>query len=435
MSQDNRAFLRETDIFAILSAEELDTLCDDIDVRTLPKKQTAIAQGDGGNSLFIVTSGTLSVFINDGDANVHVGTLTEGDFFGEMSLLTGTPRTATVQATTVSTVIEVTKSRLAPLMQAHGELAALMGSALSIRQNSNLKTLMEFEHPGVHPGVDTEKETVAAQFTFRIKTFFELPTSIWGKAVDGLSGMSFGGPLGFAMGGKDTPAPDFNSSSSSDERQIAFTTAIIVLAAKMTAAGGAYSQREIAMLKAEFDIPAGDMANVTRIYNRAQGSPKGFEPYARQIKELFSDQKTVLEELAGTLIRIARSDHAKSDHARSDPASSDMAGTSKMLAFAAQISGIFGFSTQEFERLKTINEQRTTPGTAPNQSNYRAVLSISEDATPKEAKLAYHKLVRENHPDKLISDGMPEEFVKQANEKLSMINVAYEQYQSAQAGP
>ena len=54
------------------------------------------------------------------------------------------------------------------------------------------------------------------------------------------------------------------------------------------------------------------------------------------------------------------------------------------------------------------------------------VLGIAPDAPDDELKAAYRKLVRENHPDTLIAQGMPEEFVAVANEKLAAINGAYD---------
>ena len=48
--------------------------------------------------------------------------------------------------------------------------------------------------------------------------------------------------------------------------------------------------------------------------------------------------------------------------------------------------------------------------------------NISDDGL----KTTYRTLVRENHPDKLIAEGMPEELVELANEKLAVINDAYE---------
>jgi len=405
--------LGNADIFAVLNRDELECLSHELVLTELASGQDAVTQGDGGSSLFLIISGHMSVVIVDAGTPVDVGDLHEGDFFGEMSLLTGTPRSATVRAISATTLIEVTKRQLAPLMQRHDELASLMGRALSERQGSNLKTLMEFERPSA----EIEKETIAAQLSWRIQKFFDLPTSIWGKAVDGIAGFSIRGPLGFVLGRSDDAASGINLSATPDDRQVAFTTAIIVLAAKMTAAGGSYSQREVTQLQEIFDIPASDMANVTRIYNRAQGNARGFEPYAQQIAELFSDQRTVLEELIGTLLRVSRSGQS---------------GTEEMLGVIEQISGLFGFSAEEFNRLKTLNPHKATSGSMDDAPDFRTILSIPDGATPGEAKRAYHKLVMKNHPDKLISEGMPEEFIKQANDKLALINIAYEQYQAAQ---
>jgi DnaJ like chaperone protein len=54
------------------------------------------------------------------------------------------------------------------------------------------------------------------------------------------------------------------------------------------------------------------------------------------------------------------------------------------------------------------------------------VLGVPEDADEATAKAAYRRLARENHPDRLIAEGMPAEFVALANEKMAAINEAYE---------
>lgn len=415
-SVDISAHLQAADIFACLDAPELQELADSAEVRTFNPGQAAVTQGESGSSLFVVTSGRLSVYIDDGGSSVYVGDLWDGEFFGEMSLLTGTPRTATVQAANTATVIEVTKLSLAPLMQRHGELASLMGSTLSERQSSNLKTLMEFEPEERQ----FEQERSAAQFSFRIRNFFELPTNIWSKAVDGIGSFSFGGPLGHVLGKANDENTNSKKSGENLERgqgkQVAFTTAIITLAAKMAAAGGSYSQREISQLQKEFDIPAGDMANVTRIFNRAQGSAKGVEPYAQQIAQLFKEQPAVLEELIGTLLNVATG-----------------AGTAhpKSLEVIEKTATVFGFTSLEFDRIRSMRQQNRSATSPAEGPHYLTVLSLTEQATPAEAKRAYHKLAMENHPDRLVSEGLPEELIKQANDKLVLINTAYEQFCAA----
>ena len=54
-------------------------------------------------------------------------------------------------------------------------------------------------------------------------------------------------------------------------------------------------------------------------------------------------------------------------------------------------------------------------------------MGVHRTITDDDLKMAYRALVRENHPDKLIAEGLPEELVQLANEKLAAINDAYDQ--------
>ncbi|MGL5674846.1 MAG: DnaJ domain-containing protein [Cellulosilyticaceae bacterium] len=67
---------------------------------------------------------------------------------------------------------------------------------------------------------------------------------------------------------------------------------------------------------------------------------------------------------------------------------------------------------------------------APSQSDqikkYCEVLGVAEDATMAEIKKAYRKLAKEYHPDKYAAEGMPEQYMAFANQKISEINEAYE---------
>jgi len=62
------------------------------------------------------------------------------------------------------------------------------------------------------------------------------------------------------------------------------------------------------------------------------------------------------------------------------------------------------------------------------------VLGITPDATDDEIKAAHRSLVLENHPDRLIAKGMPEEFVNVANERLAKINAAHDRIRQMRAG-
>ena len=90
---------------------------------------------------------------------------------------------------------------------------------------------------------------------------------------------------------------------------MAFTLAVIVLGAKMAKADGSVSAQEIQAFKEVFHVPEQDMQNVGKIFNQAKKDSKGFEPYARQIAELFKNRRKALEDLLDGLFHIAKADN------------------------------------------------------------------------------------------------------------------------------
>ncbi|MCC3861384.1 DnaJ domain-containing protein [Emcibacteraceae bacterium Y4] len=62
----------------------------------------------------------------------------------------------------------------------------------------------------------------------------------------------------------------------------------------------------------------------------------------------------------------------------------------------------------------------------PDESDPYTVLGVSHDASDKEIKSAYRKQIKEHHPDLLMAQGVPEELIDVANEKMTAINDAYD---------
>ena len=239
--------------------------------------------------------------------------------------------------------------------------------------------------------------------------------SIWGKIIGGVAGFAIGGPIGAILGGVAGHAVDKAraaeaggsiSSASMGERQIAFTTAVVVLCAKMAKSDGHVTTDEIAAFKRIFQIPPEEQENVGRLFNQARQEATGFEPYAQQIASLFSHEPAVLEEILGALFVIARAD------GKIHPAE---------LRFVEQTATIFGFNQHQFEQLKAIHL-----GSGESGSDAYEVLGLKTDATDAEIKKTYRKLIREYHPDTLIAQGLPQEFIDLANDKMSAINAAYD---------
>jgi small-conductance mechanosensitive channel len=99
--------LSAVDIFAPLSVEETSMLAQAAVSHVFAQGETVIRAGDPGSSMFVVHSGRVCVQINDQGKLRTVATLNEGDFFGEMALFTGEPRTANVVALEETEVLEI----------------------------------------------------------------------------------------------------------------------------------------------------------------------------------------------------------------------------------------------------------------------------------------------------------------------------------------
>ena len=234
--------------------------------------------------------------------------------------------------------------------------------------------------------------------------------AIWGKIIGGAAGFALGGPLGALLGAAAGHALDRKHDSvdfgraSHDQREIAFTLAVIALSAKMAKVDGQVTRDEVNAFKQLFHIPPTEIKNVGNIFNEATKSTDGFEQYAEQVAAMFKHQPSVLEELLGGLFHIAKADGVV------HPAE---------IQFLQKVASIFGFDEHSFERIRAshIPDKQTSP---------YEILGVNPNADDDEVKSAYRKLSRENHPDSLMAQGMPQEFIDIANEKMAAINSAYD---------
>lgn len=235
--------------------------------------------------------------------------------------------------------------------------------------------------------------------------------SIWGKVIGGVAGFAMGGPLGALLGAvaghaldKAHGSPATGRPSREEQRQVAFTLAVIALGAKMAKADGQVTRDEVDAFKQMFHIPPNEVNNVAKIFDRAKTSTAGFEQYAQQVANMFPHEPAVLEELLGGLFLIAKADGVV------HPAEMD---------YLKRVSDIFGFDQHTFERITATHE-------APDKADPYEVLGLTSAATDSEVKAAYRTLIHENHPDKLMAQGLPQEFIDLANEKMAAINAAYD---------
>ncbi len=244
--------------------------------------------------------------------------------------------------------------------------------------------------------------------------------SVWGKVIGGVAGFAVGGPIGAVIGAVaghhvvDKPKQDQQPEMlGAEAKQVAFTTAVIVLAAKMAKADGHVSRDEVNAFKQVFHIPPNEMSAVGKIFDEAKATAHGYEPYAEQIGDMFRGERAVLEELIGALFHIAKADGQIHPNE---------------VQFVRRVALLFGFTDADFHRLQTIH-LAGWGGEGGRQSapdDAYEILGVSKSASDDDIKKAHRALVRENHPDTLMAKGMPQEFIDLANEKLAAINDAYD---------
>jgi small-conductance mechanosensitive channel/CRP-like cAMP-binding protein len=127
--------LRRQAIFQCLTEKQLEKLTSSSRPQRFGRLERIITQGMNGTSMFVLVEGEAEVLVSDaGDNEALVATLRTGDCFGEMSLLTGASRSATVVARTDCEVLEIEKEDLGVLLADNPELMKALSDLLAQRQ-------------------------------------------------------------------------------------------------------------------------------------------------------------------------------------------------------------------------------------------------------------------------------------------------------------
>lgn len=234
--------------------------------------------------------------------------------------------------------------------------------------------------------------------------------SIFGKIVGAGVGLAIGGPIGLLIGAVaghyayDEDSFKIRERVSTQTNQVAFTMGVIALSAKMAKADGQVTSDEVRAFNKVFDVEEGERVNVQKIFELAHQDVAGYDLYAKQLVTIFGEKNQTLEDVLDGLFFIAMADGVM------HPAELD---------YLKHVADIFGFAGPDF---RTIKERHL----GPDQSDPYVILGVEHTASDDEIKKAYRTLVRENHPDRAIARGVPEEMVALANERLAAINTAYD---------
>lgn len=242
-----------------------------------------------------------------------------------------------------------------------------------------------------------------------------------GKMIGGTIGFALGGPLGAIAGAAfghtfvDKKETAYLSSrpgtqdtlSSNEQAQLVFFTAAFSMLAKISKADGKITDNEIStiekFMKHDLGLDANGQQTAINIFRQAVNSPEPFEAFATQFYSVFNTQPHIIELMMDILLRVSASDGKISSQEEN------------MLLSAVRI---FNYSSADYKRHQSKYVKQSNP--------YYSVLKCDETASNEEIKKQYRKLVVEYHPDKIQAKGLPEEFIKFANDKFKEIQHAYD---------
>jgi len=237
---------------------------------------------------------------------------------------------------------------------------------------------------------------------------------IIGKLVGGALGFALGGPIGAIAGAVFGHAFDKPADSSPEMRlsygessQITFFVATFSMLGKLARTDGQVSREEMDAVRQfmtyDLNLSPESQQVAANIFMTAQESPESFESFASQFYGQFHVQPQMLELMMDILLRVSVSDGGLKPSEE------------RLIQSAASI---FGFSSPQYAAMRSRY--------ASDVNKYYAVLGCTSGDTNEQIKKQYRKLVSEYHPDKIISKGLPDEFIKFANDKFNEIQEAYE---------
>lgn len=125
---DPEELLRKVPLFAGIPEKEFDKLADLLEHQTIPAGTSIVRQGGRGDALYLMARGVVRVSREEDGAERDLATLFAGDFFGEMALLTGEPRSATCRAVTPCALYRLTRSDFGEVRRTHPSIQAALAA-------------------------------------------------------------------------------------------------------------------------------------------------------------------------------------------------------------------------------------------------------------------------------------------------------------------
>ena len=243
----------------------------------------------------------------------------------------------------------------------------------------------------------------------------------FGKLSLGTLGLLLGGPLGAIAGAalghvlvdkkmdfgeptsRQIPGPEFRPA---EQTQAAYFVSLFSILGKLSKADGVVTKDEIVVVQGFIDgLPMDEREKqfARQVFNEAKNTPYSIEDFAVQLYRATQHQPAVLVSFFDLLFKIAAADGTL--HPAEETA-------------LRNIQGIFKINDRQYDDIKAVYFQ-------DNDKHYKT-LNCTPSSSDEEIKSNYRKLVKEFHPDTIISKGLPEEFIDFAEKRFHEIQESYE---------
>ena len=248
--------------------------------------------------------------------------------------------------------------------------------------------------------------------------------SWFGKLTFGTMGLLFGGPLGAiacaALGhmlvdnktgfaGQATRSIPGPGIGQTEQAQAAYFVSLFSILGKMSKIDGVVTDDEIVVVQNFINgLPMEEREKqfARQVFNEAKDSRYAIEDFANQLYQAIRSQPSLAVAFFDLLFKIAAAD------GKLHPAEETA---------LKSIQNIFRLSDRQYHDIKAVYFQEL--------DKYYKILNCTPESSNEEIKSNYKKLVKDFHPDKIISKGLPEEFIDFAESRFREIQESYENIQ------
>ena len=133
-------------LFEVLSDVEREAIVKEMELETHDEGSVVLNEGDPGTSMYLIASGEVKVYTKGtgaGAGSLYLARLGEGDFFGEVSVLSGKPRTATITASQRTELLRLDKSKLDGVLSKHPGIRKVLDEFYKKRAAHTVEAMIE----------------------------------------------------------------------------------------------------------------------------------------------------------------------------------------------------------------------------------------------------------------------------------------------------